>query len=158
MSTGEERGCPSRGSERRLVVLGLLSRQPEAGGGGARRGRGAVARGPRTAQGGRGGAPPDVGRGLPIPRGSKWPPFQDPLGGGVGSCLGDERVESENQQRGGGSRGRETRGPRAVGPRVWSRRLWGLHVWEPVETRRAEMELPETAGRGRSVCGKDGVV
>lgn len=50
------------------------------------------------------------------------------------------------------------REPRAVGPRVWSRSLWGLHVWEPVETRRAEMELPETAGRGRSVCGKDGVV
>lgn len=65
-------------------------------------------------------------QGTPHPPRSKWPPFEDPLGGGVGSCLEDERVESESQQRGGGC-GRGEPGPRDAGAacRGGSRGPWG---------------------------------
>lgn len=53
--------------------------------------------------------PTDVGRGLLIPSGGKWSPFEDPLEG-VRSRLRDGRVESGAQELGWESRGREMRG------------------------------------------------
>lgn len=121
---GGEGAAPLRGSEPRLAGLGLLSSQSGTGGGGARRGCGGMARGPRPAVGG-----------LPIPGGSKWP-SRGPLwkggrepprgceGGkleplvGRGTWAGGVRAA----RRGGRVSSRE---PRAGGPCVWSRSPWG---------------------------------
>lgn len=151
---GKGLGCPSRGSEQKLAGRGLLSRQPEAGGGGARRGRRGFARGPRPTEGTR-SAPQTSAGDSPSPAGA-GAAFRGPLEGAgsrpgmggwkAGLSRGAERVGGDPAPRDAGA---ACRGG-SCGP-------WGLHVWAPVGTRGGRGPWrPGAAGRGAASRGATG--